>query len=112
VARAEGLSQSGLFRKLREAVGLGLESRTAFRPYLQDKEPDENQAKALAAIVGWPPEPETKPEPDAPDDSLAAAIRDQSKAIRDNTAAVQQLLALLLPLAVRGIELGGEEEAG
>jgi transcriptional regulator with XRE-family HTH domain len=45
------------------------------------------------------------------DDSLAAAIRDQSQAIRENTAAVQQLLALLLPLAVRGIELGGEEEA-
>lgn len=68
VARAEGLSQSGLFRKLREAVALGPESRSAFLPYLVDKEPDADQARALAAIVGWPTEPGPDRTPAAPPD--------------------------------------------
>jgi hypothetical protein len=81
-----------MFRKLRDAVGLGPESRSAFLPYLADKEPDETQAKALAAIVGWPPEPETpasEPEPTRAPDPVAAAIDRQ-------TAVMQALVDGLL----------------
>lgn len=48
---------------MREALEYGPDSRTAFRPYLVDKEPDEDDARKLAAIVGWPPV-ETEPQPD------------------------------------------------
>ena len=80
IGREKGLSQSGLAEWLHDAVGLGPKSRTAFRPYLQDKEPNADQAKALAAIVGWP-----KAEPAARTDPLLGKPADLATALRDLT---------------------------
>jgi hypothetical protein len=96
VARAEGLSQSGLFRKLRDAVALGPESRTAFRPYLVDKEPDADKARGLAAIVGWPTEPAPDLNPpagaDPPKDPMLVAMERQAEAIENLVLRIDRLL--------------------
>lgn len=71
--RGNGLSVSGLYRLVYGPLGYSAESRTAFRPFLVDREPDEAQARALASVVGWPDEPEPAPAP-APAPDLASAL--------------------------------------
>lgn len=87
-------------QELRTAVGLGPESRSAFRPYLYNKQPTEDQAKRLAAIIGWPPEvdePEAEPPEIAPDvaTSLAALVqelRTWREQDRDRIAGLENLV--------------------
>ncbi len=85
IAQEKGLSQSGLAEWLHDAVGLGPKSRTAFRPYLQGKEPTKEQAQALAAIVGWPPAEPNPPVivklPADPMERIAAAVEDIARTL-------------------------------
>lgn len=75
--REKGLSQTGAFKQLGEAVGLGPESRSAFLPYLYNKPVDPEHEKALAAIIGWPADageqPAAEPAPDLATALLALA---------------------------------------
>lgn len=86
--RREGLSQTGAFRRLRAAFGLGEESRSAFLPYLVNKPLDDAQQRAVAAIIGWPPEvEETKKEPEGDTLGLVKALTEalllQAQALTD-----------------------------
>jgi hypothetical protein len=95
VMQREGWSQTKAFKVAREALGLGEESRSAFLPYLIDKEPDAEQAKALASVFGWPDaEDEPKQTPPAPaEDPVVEAINRQTKAIERLADHVEALLA-------------------
>lgn len=119
--REHGLSQTGLFKLVRDALGYGPDSRTAFRPYLVAKEPDEQDARKLAAIVGWPPA-ETEPQPDpligkAPD--LAAALvmlttelgawRQEREALVARVADLEATVAGLVPATPSAVENGAHE---
>ena len=90
--RREGWSQTRAFRAARQALGLAQDSRSAFLPYLVGREPDEDQAKALATVFGWPdPEEELKP-PAGPTDPLIAALSRQAAAIEQLVARIDQLI--------------------
>jgi hypothetical protein len=71
----EGWSQTKAFKAARVALKLGEDSRSAFLPYLLDKDPDDGQAKALASVFGWP-EAEEEPKQVPPPADLASAITD------------------------------------
>lgn len=95
VRRERNLSQTATFRLLGAAVDLLGDSRSAFLPYLVDKQPTEAQAKALAAIIGWPPaEPEPVADPlvGEPTDlaSALAALTRELAAMRIEVAALQR----------------------
>jgi hypothetical protein len=95
--RANGQSPTGAARVLGAAVGLGPNSRSGFLPYLYKKEPNEEQAKALAAIIGWPPE--AAPEPTTATETVdptAALITAMTGALLAQTQALTELRADLV----------------
>lgn len=92
--REKGLSQTQAFEMAQGPLGLKPKSRASFLPYLEKREPTEYEAQALASVFGWPA-PEDEPAQTVEDQSVAAAIREQTAAIRANTDAVRQLLEAL-----------------
>ena len=91
--RDNGLSQTGAFKQLGAAVGLGPESRSAFLPYLYNKPVDPEHEQALADIIGWPPDDETTAPIETPDLATALlALATELTALREE----RQLLAARL----------------
>ncbi|MFA9271808.1 MAG: hypothetical protein ACEQSX_13825 [Baekduiaceae bacterium] len=105
--REQGLSQTGAFKQLGAALGLGPESRSAFLPYLYNKPVTDDYARALSEIVGWPPE-EDAPAPTTDEPSLARAIIDltaELRAMREERAQQGERIEAL-ERAVRALQGG------
>ena len=90
--RAKGLSQTQAFERSREALGLGERSRTGFRPYLADREPDEREAAALASV--WGPLPDAfKAAPASPAAVEAVGLSDALMALAESNREMARALA-------------------
>ena len=100
VRRARGMSATAMFETVGPDLGLGPKSRSAFLPFLVDKDPDEAEAAILARHFGWPPaELQTQkvgatPSGDALADALKA-IAEELRLAREERAATERRLAYL-----------------
>jgi hypothetical protein len=103
VRRDRGWSATAMFEVVGSDLGLGKKSRSAFLPFLEDREPDAEQAAVLARHFGWPPAEPAPPEPPPTLDPIAVmaahtkALEAQTKAIQEQTAMLAKVLSRLTP---------------
>jgi hypothetical protein len=99
--RERDLSQTQMFEIVGAELELGPKSRTAFRAFLQRREPTDDQAAILRKHFGEPP-PQLTPEPEPQPDLLSAinalvkaldADREERQALTRAIAALAQSLA-------------------
>lgn len=89
VRRREDWSAQEMFEKAAADLGYSPKSRTAFLPYLEDREPTAAAAAVLRRHFGDPPPDAAQPEPEpTPQDVLIAAMLAQTNAI---TALVEEM---------------------
>ncbi len=75
-------SATQAFEAVREGLGLGVKSRSAYLPFEYDREPDDAEAAVFRDVFGGEPdEQDRRGEPTNAPDELVKAIRDQTEAI-------------------------------
>lgn len=109
--REWGWSQTRGFEAVREGLGLGEKSRSAYIPIDEGKrQPTPDEERALIAVYGVPEEP---PEPEPTRDDLAGSIRELAEAIRQERAEriewERGLLESLQALALALVQRDGPE---
>jgi hypothetical protein len=107
----ERLSIQAAHDRLHGGLHMSPKSRTAFRAiYLGKRQPNEDEAKYLATVMGWPPDPDAEPIAGSSDMErliasnlrLSAAIEEQNRLSRDQ---VEELRSTVDALRVKVSEL-------